>query len=120
MPNSVSALCAGIRLIQDSRWYLMNKYQQSSSRIERTPEETHHGGQLSVGAPPLECNLWLEAELQRIDRIERIRNRQQYNHLYRPWLEQYHALRGYYPADPRRSFRAAVAGSLKRLYSRRS
>lgn len=61
------------------------------------------------GAPVLSCNEWLEEQLaQRADAEQR-------RALYRPWLERYRALRGFYPADPRRSFRAAVAGCLRRL-----
>lgn len=61
------------------------------------------------GAPVLSCNEWLEEQLaQRADEEQR-------RALYRPWLERYRALRGFYPADPRRSFRAAVTGCLRRL-----
>jgi hypothetical protein len=63
-----------------------------------------------AGAPPLACNLWLDAQLAAPHAESR--------RLYAPWLEQYRALRGHYPADPRRSFRAAVAGSRRRIRRR--
>lgn len=66
-------------------------------------------GSVRVGAPVLSCNEWLEEQLAQCLDVEQRRA------LYRPWLERYRALRGYYPADPRRSFRAAVAGCLHRL-----
>jgi hypothetical protein len=66
------------------------------------------GGRPWAGAPPLVCNLWLEA------RLANLPPRTNANRLYRAWLEQYRALRGYYPADPRRSYRAAVAGCRRR------
>lgn len=61
------------------------------------------------GAPLLACNQWLERELARLVHEDQI------NALYNPWLARYIALRGFRPQDPRRSFRAAVAGAQKRL-----
>ena len=63
-----------------------------------------------TGAPVLACNIWLEEQLVALGPERRGRNR-----LFRPWLEQYRLLRGQDPADPTRSFRAAVAGCEKRL-----
>jgi hypothetical protein len=64
-----------------------------------------------VGAPPLACNVWLEDEIARLGEDAG----PPYSHLYEEWLGRYYALRGYYPADPRRSFRAAVASCVNRL-----
>jgi hypothetical protein len=61
------------------------------------------------GAPPLACNRWLEAQLAALP------PRPNLTRLYRTWLEQYRALRGDYPVDPQRSFRAAVIGCRRRL-----
>jgi hypothetical protein len=66
-----------------------------------------------TGAPVLPCNIWLEEQLAALGPERRGRRR-----LFRPWLEQYHKLRGVEPADPLRSFRAAVAGCEKRLAQR--
>mgnify|MGYP005845786241 CR=1 FL=1 len=67
---------------------------------------------LHGGAPQLPCNLWLETRLAQShpdgDR----------EHLYLAWVEQYRALRGDYPADPRRSFRSALAACRRRLRKR--
>jgi hypothetical protein len=88
----------------------MNKNQQSVLRIDQSGAKTgRRRKHTAPGAPPLACNLWLEEEIGRMEGTQR------YSHLFKPWLEHYRALRGYYPADPRRSFRAAVKGSLKRL-----
>lgn len=65
-----------------------------------------------TGAPVLSCNVWLEEQLAHVtDRAERRK-------LFRPWLDRYRALRGLDPADPSRSFRAAVAGCEERLSKR--
>jgi hypothetical protein len=61
------------------------------------------------GAPPLACNIWLDAEMRRLP------DPQHYYHLYSGWLERYYTLLGYYPADPQRSFRAAATSCLRRL-----
>lgn len=61
------------------------------------------------GAPLLACNQWLEDELACLPDPD------DYIVLYAGWLKRYHAARGYYPQDPRRSFRAAVAGARRRL-----
>lgn len=67
------------------------------------------------GAPPLACNLWLAAHLHLIDRDDSdppgpdLREE-----LYLSWLEQYRSLRGEYPSDPRRSFRAALTACRQR------
>lgn len=62
-----------------------------------------------AGAPILTCNHWLEGQMRRLADPHR------YHHLYRAWLVRYTALRGYRPADPRRSFRAAARGCLRRI-----
>jgi hypothetical protein len=62
-----------------------------------------------AGAPPLACNVWLEEQLRLL------RDPAQYHHLYTAWLAHYVTLRGYEPLDPRRSFRAAARGCLKRM-----
>lgn len=63
----------------------------------------------SLGAPILPCNQWLTEQLLQISTPGSHRV------LYEPWIEQYRAVRGAYPADPRRSFRAAVAAARRRL-----
>jgi hypothetical protein len=65
------------------------------------------------GAPPLACNSWLETQLASLPPHTGLRP------LYAQWLEQYRAVRGDYPADPQRSFRAAVAGCRARIRRRR-
>jgi hypothetical protein len=57
------------------------------------------------GAPPLACNRWLLEQLADPAYGEPTAAKQ----LYPAWLEQYRALRGAYPADPRRGFRALLA-----------
>lgn len=65
-----------------------------------------------TGAPVLACNVWLEEQLAKVhDERERMR-------LFRPWMARYRELRGVEPADPMRSFRAAVAGCERRLRAR--
>ena len=63
-----------------------------------------------TGAPVLACNIWLEEQLMALGPERRGRHR-----LFRPWLEQYRQLRGEEPADPMRSFRAAITGCERRL-----
>lgn len=63
-----------------------------------------------AGAARLACNRWLDDQLAGHEGAPR-----QPRQLYVAWAEQYRALRGEYPADPKRSFRAAVAGSRARL-----
>ena len=86
---------------------LTTHFRRARPLAEDAPAYQAHPGR--VGAPPLACNLWLEEQLRRQE------NPRRYHHLYKPWLEQYYALRGFYPAEPRRSFRAAVASCLGRL-----
>jgi hypothetical protein len=62
-----------------------------------------------AGAPILACNHWLEEQMRRLPDPRR------YHHLYRAWLDRYTTLRGYGPADPRRSFRSAAHGCLRRI-----
>lgn len=60
---------------------------------------------------PLACNRWLLEQLESpafADPNNAIR-------LYPAWVEQYRASRGEYPADPRRSFRAALAAKRRTL-----
>ena len=66
------------------------------------------------GAPPLACNRWLERQLAGAPQSQNA------NRLYPLWLEQYRALRGGYPADAKRSFRAALQGCRRRLAQRSS
>jgi hypothetical protein len=61
------------------------------------------------GAPPLACNRWLEGQLATLPRQATP------SRFFNLWVEQYRALRGQYPADPKRSFRAAVQGCRRRL-----
>jgi len=65
------------------------------------------------GAPPLACNVWLEEQMRCLP------DPKEYHHLYSAWLAHYIVLRGYEPQDPRRSFRAAARGSLRRIRRRR-
>jgi len=64
-----------------------------------------------AGARPLACNRWLAEQLARLGEA----GAPEPAALYRPWLEQYRALRGDEPADPRRSFRAALNTARRRL-----
>lgn len=57
------------------------------------------------GTPMLACNRWLLARLAEPMYAERKAAKR----LYPAWLEQYRALKGDYPADPRRGFRALLA-----------
>lgn len=66
------------------------------------------------GAPPLACNVWLEEQLARLG------DRSAVDTLYRGWLIRYRALRGFFPHDPRRSFRAAVKSAQARLERKRT
>lgn len=59
----------------------------------------------TTGAPLLACNRWLFEQLQ--DPV--YAGDEATAQLYPAWLEQYRALKGAYPADPRRSFRAVRA-----------
>ena len=56
------------------------------------------------GAPQLACNRWLFEQLANPAFAGRAATK-----LYPAWLEQYRAIKGYYPIDPRRSFRAVRA-----------
>jgi hypothetical protein len=56
---------------------------------------------LLFATPLLACNRWLYDRLDADASTPR--------DYYTPWLEQYRCLRGSYPADSRRSFRAAVS-----------
>jgi hypothetical protein len=60
---------------------------------------------LTPGAPVLACNRWLGAQMAN----PAFAGDHAAAHLYSAWLEQYRALKGAYPADPRRAFRAARA-----------
>ncbi len=66
------------------------------------------------GAPPLACNSWLEAQLRALP--PRISPRV----LFPQWIEQYRMVRGVYPVEPDRSFRAAVDGCHRRMRTRRN
>lgn len=65
-----------------------------------------------TGAPVLACNVWLEEQLVLL------KDSSEKHTLFRPWLDRYRALRGIDPADPARSFRAAVTGCERRLHRR--
>jgi len=72
----------------------------------------HEADSDHTGAPVLACNVWLEEQLAHLgDKAEKRK-------LFRPWMDRYRALRGLDPADPARSFRAAVAGCEERLKKR--
>jgi hypothetical protein len=60
---------------------------------------------LGQGAPQLACNRWLLEQLAR----PAFTDPESAKQLYPAWLEQYRALKGAYPADPRRGFRALLA-----------
>lgn len=62
----------------------------------------------SLGAPLLPCNQWLT------DQMRQLSTPDAHHALYESWVEQYRAVRGVYPADPRRSFRAAAAAVRRR------
>jgi hypothetical protein len=59
----------------------------------------------------LACNRWLLEQFAHPTFAERKAAKQ----LYSAWLEQYRALKGSYPADPRRSFRALLATYQRRV-----
>jgi hypothetical protein len=83
---------------------LHERFSVGSAEVLAAPQHT------DAGAPPLACNVWLEEELRRLPDPER-----QAHGLYEGWLERYIALRGAAPAEPRRSFRAAVRSRLDRI-----
>ena len=58
-----------------------------------------------LGAPPLACNRWVLEQMSN----PAFADTESAKQLYPAWLEQYRALRGDYPADPRRAFRALLA-----------
>lgn len=62
-----------------------------------------------AGARPLACNRWLDDQLARLGETVAAAR------LYPAWLAQYRALRGDDPADPQRSFRAAMQTARRRL-----
>lgn len=62
------------------------------------------------GAPPLPSTEWLQAQIELLPAACT-----RPNHLYKPWLARYEQFRGFLPVDPRRGFRAAVQGCLRRL-----
>jgi hypothetical protein len=66
-----------------------------------------------TGAPVLSCNVWLEEQLSALE------DRRQRYRLFRPWLERYRQVRGIEPADPMRSFRAAMQGCERRMKKRK-
>lgn len=63
----------------------------------------------SAGRPAIGSTLMLQAELQKRDPSADVSD------LYSRWLECYKADKGKVPADPKRSFRAAVANARRRL-----
>jgi hypothetical protein len=60
--------------------------------------------------PSLACNRWLLDQLEKPDYADPKAAKE----LYPAWLEQYRALRGDYPVDPRRGFRALLARHRRR------
>jgi hypothetical protein len=66
------------------------------------------------GAPPLACNRWLFDQLETPAYADATANSTDAARLYPAWIEQYRALRGDYPADPRRSFRALLTSKQRR------
>jgi hypothetical protein len=79
---------------------------ESSGQAEYTTAKPRKGG---PGAPILPCNRWLQEVLRSLPADA------PYYWLYKPWLQRYGEMRGFAPADPWRSFRAAVAGCRKRI-----
>jgi hypothetical protein len=63
------------------------------------------------GTSVLACNRWLLEQLK----PDVLADPQALTFLYLAWLEQYRALRGDYPADPRRGFRAILANKQRRI-----
>ena len=63
-----------------------------------------------TNSPLLACNQWL------LDRLDdpAFADAKAAKQLYPSWIEQYRALKGDYPADPRRGFRALLASHQRR------
>jgi hypothetical protein len=61
----------------------------------------------------LSCTVWPEEQLSA---LEDPRHRYR---LFRPWLDRYRQVRGIEPADPMRSFRAAMQGCERRMKKRK-
>jgi hypothetical protein len=85
------------------------KRDSAATEDRPTPHPQKHAPKPRRGAPPLACNVWLEAQLAQLSDPTHV------HLLYESWLERYRALRGFYPQEPRRSFRAALAGARQRL-----
>lgn len=101
-----SARTAAIQTPSNAR----RKKRDSAATDDRpTPQQQKSEPKRRRGAPPLACNVWLEAQLAQLSDPARA------HLLYEGWLERYRALRGFYPQEPRRSFRAALAGARQRL-----
>lgn len=87
--------------------YIFSEYFTQASPVFSSVAALHLGS----GAPQLACNRWLLEQLANplfadADSAKQL--------LYPAWLEQYRALKGVYPADPRRAFRSLLATSRRR------
>ncbi len=102
--------------VDEVRWLLTRRFRHArrgaSGRRTGLLLRLQRAGGERTGAPVLECNVWLEEQLARLA------SPRDKHKLFRPWLERYRALRGVEPADPLRSFRAAVAGCERRMQRR--
>jgi hypothetical protein len=87
----------------DTLKYQFSEYFNQASPVLSNAAALH----FVSGVPPLACNQWLLEQLATPAFADPKAGKQ----LYSAWLEQYRALRGDYPADPRRGFRALLAKS---------
>jgi hypothetical protein len=85
----------------DTLKYQFSDYFTQASPVLSSVAALHFG----INMPPLACNRWLLEQLTDTLFGEPEAAKQ----LYPAWLEQYRALKGAYPADPRRGFRAVLA-----------
>lgn len=81
--------------------YLFSSHFTQASPVFSSVAALH----FTSGAPQLACNRWLLEQLAE----PAFAGADAAKQLYPAWLEQYRALKGAYPADPRRSFRALLA-----------
>jgi hypothetical protein len=85
----------------DTLKYHFSDYFTQASPVLSSAASLHFAEEL----PQLACNRWLLEQLNNPAFADRKAAKQ----LYPAWLEQYRALKGDYPADPRRGFRALLA-----------
>jgi hypothetical protein len=85
--------------------YLFFTHFANANPVSSSVADLTYSSVYSSGAPPLACNLWVREQLA--DPV--FANMELARRLYPAWLEQYRALRGSYPADPRRAFRSLLA-----------